>query len=77
MDNGVSFTNVRNKDLPLARPKADATFGKEWHLTIRRGSRVQRVGRWILEPHTCSVPYCVTLGKFTSRASVSSSVKWG
>lgn len=28
-DNGVFFTDVRNKDLPRARPRADSTFGKE------------------------------------------------
>lgn len=53
---------TRGQMLPLQR---------KWHLTIKRGSRVQRGRGWILEPHrlnvnTYSVPYCATLGKFTS-----------
>lgn len=86
MDNKFLSKLWETKTFFSGRPREDATFGERgWHSGIRRGSRwVQWVGAQVPGPRplgmgtsgqsTNSAPHRVTLGKFTSGASVSSSV---
>lgn len=60
LDNGVSFTHVGDKDVPLVRPRADATFGKKMalnHQERQQGAEAQRMDSGASLPE-CEHPLC-------------------